>query len=102
MPNDTQKHPGPATVATRPRLPARVFYGVIVAGVLLGIAVCAVAGWWYLNSGDAKPTGRRIWDADAEAFVIPICVMIGATFGGLAGVAAAVLWDRRAGTHRPL
>lgn len=91
MRNEEQKSVG------IPRLPARMFYGVIVAGVLLGITACAAAGWVYLRFGDVKPTGRRIWDADAAAFVIPICVMIGATFGGLAGVAAAVLWDRRRG-----
>jgi hypothetical protein len=74
-----------------------VFYGLIVAGVLLGVAVSAAAGWVYLEFGDARPTGRRIWDADAAAFVIPVCVVVGATFGGLAGVLAAVLLDRRAG-----
>jgi hypothetical protein len=76
------------------RLPARVFYGVIVAGVLLGVAACAAAGWVYLHFGDHRPTGRQIWDADAGDFVIPVCVMIGATYGGLMGVAAAVILDR--------
>ena len=84
----------------KPRLSARVFYGVIVAGVLLGIAGCVAAGWAYLLSGGRKPTGRRIWDADAESFVIPICVMVGATFGGMAGVLAAVVWDRRTSSSR--
>lgn len=78
----------------KPRLPARVFYGVIVAGVLLGVTVFPFGGWLYLERG-GDPTGRRIWEADAGAFVIPICAMMGATFGGLAGFAVAVVLERR-------
>jgi hypothetical protein len=74
-----------------PRLSARVFYGIIIAGVLLGMAAAVGAGWLYLESDSARPTGRRIWDGDAATFVIPICVMVGATFGGMLGVGAAVL-----------
>jgi uncharacterized membrane protein YhhN len=77
------------------RLPARLFYGVVVMGVMLGALGCAAAGWWYLRFSEARPTGRRVWDGVAEEFVVPICVMIGATFGGLIGVAAAIALDRR-------
>ena len=78
----------------RNRLTPRLYYGIIIAGLLLGITICTSAGWAYLSSGDAKPTGRSIWEEMAEDFVIPICVMIGATFGGLAGVAVAAVWER--------
>jgi hypothetical protein len=81
----------------RSRLQAGAFYGIIAAGVLLGIVLCAAGGWVYLKAGDRTPTGRRIWDADAGDFVIPVCVMVGATFGGLAGFLVAVVLDRRAG-----
>ena len=91
----------PTVSATNARLSARVFYGVIVAGVLLGISACVSAGWGYLQTGDRKPTGRRIWDADAETFVIPICVMVGATFGGMAGFAVAVLLEKGNGRRQP-
>lgn len=84
----------PTGRAIKLRLSARVFYGIIVAGVLFGIAACVAAGWAYLELGDRKPTGRRIWDSEAESFVIPICVMVGATFGGMAGVAAAVMLEK--------
>jgi hypothetical protein len=79
----------------KPQLTPRVFYSIIVAGVLLGAATCAAAGWAYLEYDDRKPTGRRIWDTDAGSFVIPISVMVGATFGGLAGFALAVILERR-------
>ena len=95
MQNEGRKTDGPAAGTSKPRLPARVFYGVIVAGVLLGIAACAAAGWVYLEAGDRKPIGRRIWDGIAEDFVIPVCVVIGATFGGLAGFFLAVGLERR-------
>jgi hypothetical protein len=77
------------------RLRARVFYGIIVAGVLAGAVACAATGWIYLESATAKPTGRRIWDGVAEQFVVPICVMIGATFGGLLGLLTAIAADFR-------
>jgi hypothetical protein len=77
------------------RLPARLYYGVIVAGVLVGIAACAATGWAYLEWDAGRPTGMRIWDGVADRFVVPICAMVGATFGGLLGVAAAVVWDLR-------
>ena len=66
------------------------FYGLIVAGVVIGAGFCAAAGWGYLESPGAKPTGHRIWEGVAEQFVLPICVMIGATFGGLLGLATAI------------
>jgi hypothetical protein len=77
------------------RLPAWVFYGVIVAGVVVGALGCTASGWWYVEYAGARPTGRRVWDGVADQFVVPICVMIGATFGGLLGVAVAIAWDRR-------
>ena len=82
------------------RLPARVFYGVIVAGVLLGIALSSTAAWAYLEAGDREPTGRRIWGDVAKEFVIPIAVMMGSTFGGIAGFAVAVVCDWRSGRLR--
>ncbi len=81
------------------RLPALVFYGVIIAGVLLGIAVCGGAAWAYLQAGDSEPTGRRIWGDVAKEFVVPIAVMMGSTFGGLFGVVTAVMWERRIGNR---
>jgi hypothetical protein len=86
---------GPAAGARRARLPARLFYGLILGGVLLGAAAFAAAGWSYLAFGDARPTGRRVWDGIADQFVVPISAMIGATFGGLLGVVAAVGLDAR-------
>lgn len=77
-------------------LPAGVFYGLIVAGVILGMSACAAGGWLDLKYGDAKPAGRRIWDGIADQFLVPVCVMIGATFGGLLGVALAITCDRQA------
>lgn len=65
------------------------FYGIILSGLLLGMFASCLGGWLYLK-GDSKPTGRGIWDESASAFVIPICAIIGATFGGLAGVGTAV------------
>src|SRR5262245_6589344 len=97
MRNEEPKADGPAAGTRNARLSACVFYGVILAGVLVGTVACAAAGWAYLEFGDRKPTGRRIWEGDAESFVIPISVMVGATFGGLAGVSAAVLLDRANG-----
>jgi len=81
--------------ANRPRLPPRSFYGIILAAVALGAVICAAGGWSYLESNALRPTGRRIWDGTAEQFVLPICVMIGATFGGLAGLTIAILIDSR-------
>lgn len=96
MPSDDGKTEGPAAGATKPRLPARVFYGLILSGVVLGASLAALGGWAYLAFDDRKPTGRRIW-VDARDFVIPVAVMMGATFGGVLGFAAAAVWDRRRG-----
>jgi hypothetical protein len=79
----------------KPCLSARVFYGVILAGVLSGCVLAAISGWVYLIAGDRRPTGRRIWDGTAEDFLIPIGMMVGATFGGLAGFGLAVILERR-------
>lgn len=100
MRNEDQKRNGPTVEGTKSRLSARVFYGVIVAGLLLGIAVCTASGWAYLEYGERKPTGRRIWDSMAAEFVIPVCAIVGATFGGMLGVVAAVVWDSRRSTSR--
>jgi hypothetical protein len=79
----------------RPRLSHYAFYGLIVAGVVIGAVACAAAGWGYLESPGSKPTGHRIWEGVAEQFVLPICVMVGATFGGLLGLATAIAADFR-------
>jgi hypothetical protein len=90
VPDDPEPQPPP----TRQQLSARVFYGLILAGVVLGVIISSVGGWLYLlDSAHQKPTGRRIWETEAEQFVIPVCVMIGGTFGGVLGVASAVLWQ---------
>ena len=79
-----------------PRLPARTFYGVIAAGVAFGAVAAGFGAWAYLRGDDPRPDGRRILTDVAADVVIPVAVMMGGTFGGLAGVAAAVLMDRRA------
>ena len=70
------------------RLRARTYYAVIVAGVALG---AAAAG---LSAGGATADGRRVLADVAGDLVVPVAVMMGGTFGGLAGVAAAVALDR--------
>jgi len=57
--------------------------------------VCGCAAWAYTEAGDREPTARRIWGDVAMTFVVPLGVMVGATFGGLAGFASAVIWDKR-------
>lgn len=89
-------HETDATV--KPRLSIRTFYATIVAGVCLGAVVAGGAAWAYLRYGEARPNGRQIWNDVADEFVVPVAVMMGGTFGGLAGVAAAVLLDRRGRT----
>jgi hypothetical protein len=91
MTREVNERGGPA--AGGPRLPARTFYGVIVAGVALGVCLSGSAAWAYLRAGDRDPTSRRIWGDVARDFVVPIAVMVGGTFGGLAGLAAAVALD---------
>ena len=95
MPGGHATTGGPAAGAEMPRLPARVFYGVILAGVVLGAVASAASAWLYLDAGDREPTGRRIWGDVAAGFVVPVAVMMGATFGGLAGFFAAAALDRR-------
>lgn len=95
MRNENRKIVGSAAGGNRPHLPARVYYGVIVAGVVFGVALAVFGGYMYLESGDRKPAGRRIWDGAAEGFVLPICAMVGGTFGGLAGFAAAAVLEAR-------
>jgi hypothetical protein len=73
-----------------------VFYGVIVAGVVLGALASGAGAWLYLEAGDREPTGRRVWGDVAREFVIPVAVMMGSTFGGLAGFLAAAGLERRA------
>ena len=77
-----------------PRLRARTFYGVIAAGVALGAAAAGGGALVYVRSPDARPEGRRVLTDVADQIVIPIAVMMGGTFGGLAGVVAAVALDR--------
>jgi hypothetical protein len=78
-----------------PRLPARAFYGLIAAGVALGAAAAGGGAWVYVSRDDARPEGRRVLNDVAGDVVVPVAVMMGGTFGGLGGVAAAVLLDRR-------
>jgi hypothetical protein len=76
------------------RLPARVFYGVLLAGVLLGSCVCGTAAWAYTAAGDREPTSR-LWSDNAMSLVVPVGVMVGATFGGITAFAIAVIWEKR-------
>lgn len=77
-----------------PRLPARAYYAVIAAGVVGGAAVAGGAGWVFVARG-GEADGRRVLADVANELVVPLAAMMGATFGGLAGVAAAVALDRR-------
>jgi hypothetical protein len=79
------------TSLNRTRLSAGIFYGIILGGLFLGIVTFCLGGWAYLEFSDRTPTGHRIWDGIARLLVIPICAMIGATFGGLVGVGVSVL-----------
>jgi hypothetical protein len=72
-----------------------LFYGVILAGVVLGALAAGAGARLYLEAGDREPTGRRIWGDVATWFVVPVAVMMGSTFGGLWGFFAAAVWDRR-------
>jgi len=81
----------PRTPLAHNHLSARLFYGIILSGLLLGLVACSLGGWVYLEFGDQTPTGHRIWEGIARVFVIPICAMIGSTFGGLFGVTVAVV-----------
>jgi hypothetical protein len=77
------------------RLPARAFYGIILTGFVLGIVLAAGSAWAYRAFGGRHPEGRGVYDGIADDLVLPVAVMAGATFGGLAGFAAAV-WASRA------
>lgn len=85
------------TPAPRPRLPAALFYGVIVAGVLAGLGLGAGGVWAAVAGGSARPEGRGAFAGVESLLAVPIAGMAGATFGGLAGLAVAVIWDRRRG-----
>jgi hypothetical protein len=82
-------------VITEHRLSARIFYGILVAGVALGALVAGVGAALYLAEGEREPTGHRVWGDVAKSFVVPIAVMMGSTFGGLVAFAIAAVWDRR-------
>lgn len=88
---ESDPHALPHALLAHNQVPARLFYGIIVCGLLLGLVTCSLGGWAYLEFGDRTPTGHRIWEGIARVFVIPICAMIGSTFGGLLGVAVAVV-----------
>jgi hypothetical protein len=77
------------------RLPARAFYGIILAGFLLGIGLAAGSAWAYRAAGGRHAEGRGVYEGIADELVMPVAVMAGATFGGLAGFAAAVVMERR-------
>ena len=70
-------------------LPSWLYYGTIVSGLLIGMIVCCLGGWFYLLEHH-KLSSRISWDDNASQFVIPVCAIVGATFGGIAGVAAAL------------
>ena len=74
---------------------ARTFYGIILAGFALGIGLAAGSAWAYHTVGGRHAEGRGVYDGIADALVLPVAVMAGATFGGLAGVAAAVVVERK-------
>ena len=76
----------------KPGLSAGAFYGLIAGGLALGAASAAGGAWAYLDGG--RPRGRGVFDGAAAAFVLPVATMVGATFGGLAGVTAAVVLER--------
>jgi hypothetical protein len=98
MPTEAQTPAEPRAGAIERQLPARVFYPILVAGVLLGALAAGAGAWMHLDAGDREATGRRIWGAEITA---PIAVMMGSTFGGLAGFAIAAVWDgRRRRTHQ--
>jgi hypothetical protein len=77
------------------RLRARTYYTVIAAGVALGAGIAGGGASASLVDGNAKPDGRRVLADVADELVVPVAVMMGGTFGGLVGVAAAVALDRR-------
>ncbi|HUR54793.1 MAG TPA: hypothetical protein VMZ71_11725, partial [Gemmataceae bacterium] len=85
--------PSPKPMPT-PRLSARTFYGLILAGLLLGVAVAIGAALNYLN-GDRRPDALRIWGDIVNTLVLAVAAMIGGTFGALGGLATAVILDRR-------
>jgi hypothetical protein len=76
------------------RLSARAFYGLIAAGVAAGSLLAGAGACSYLREGSQSPEAIRVWGDVAADLVIPVAAMMGGTFGGLAGVAAAVLLDR--------
>lgn len=84
--------------AAKSRLSGPAFYGIIAAGVVAGSLLASLAAWFSLREGNGNPEAIRIWGDVAADLVIPIAAMIGGTFGGLAGVAVAVLLDRT-GVH---
>lgn len=77
------------------RLPARTFYAIILGGTAAGVLLAAAGAVTYVRSGVSTPAGRGVWADVAGDLVVPLAGMMGGTFGGLAGVAAAVLLDRR-------
>lgn len=83
------------------RLPSRFYYGLILAGVLLGSLGSILAAWVYLQADDRRPDAARIWQDVAASFVVPVAAMVGGTFGGIAGVAVAVALNRRRSSSEP-
>ena len=82
-----------------PRLPARAFYGIIVAGLVTGMGLAAVLVWVHRTDQRGRAAGANDFDGLFAAVMGPlmylVAVMLGATFGGLAGVAVAVLIEKR-------
>ncbi len=84
--------------AAKSLLSGRVFYGIIASGVVAGSLLASLAAWFSLKEANRNPEAIRIWGDVASDLAIPIAAMMGGTFGGLAGVAVAVLLDRT-GVH---
>jgi hypothetical protein len=70
-------------------LPAWLFYGIILGGLMSGLASCCLGGWQYLEQ-NSKAVNGSVGDDIAVYFIVPVCAIVGATFGGLIGVSLAI------------
>jgi hypothetical protein len=76
-----------------PRFSPPAFYGIILAGFVVGIALAAGATWWQVGPRAERP-GRDGFDVLRGGYAVLVAVFIGGTFGGLAGVAVAILVEK--------